>query len=45
MRDRYDAGMHGDFEPGSEDRVLCNKLRVTVKRPRFSESLRSRGLG
>lgn len=29
MRDRYDAGMHGDFEPGSEDRVLCNKLRVT----------------
>jgi cell filamentation protein len=30
LSDRYEAGVQGEFEPGSEDRVLRNKLGVTV---------------
>jgi cell filamentation protein len=29
MSDRYEAGMQGEFESGSEDRVLRNKLGLT----------------
>jgi len=29
LSDRYDVGVQGEFEPGSEDRVLRNKLGVT----------------
>lgn len=28
MSDRYEAGVQGEFEPGSEDRVLRNELGV-----------------